>query len=276
MKVRETDMLLKRTMLIMIACVALWVSAVSASEFVHPPEENDMVPDGGWIGAFPYQRNARIDFDTDPATWPPDQNVAGKKELHPDINYDLEGTDDPVLFPSDWCDWTGEIAWYDQDPTGSARQGLIGFSGASVAGGTLTWHLDNRPDLNKYKFLYLEMEIYVDGWGIWGAGIEAAPPAVVGYDAKQMDVQPLGDGWYHVDLWIPIEPNPLWAELYLRIGTAANGIETGGQEVVSDGILALSSVLIDYVHVATECVPEPASLSLIALGGVMLIRRRRR
>jgi hypothetical protein len=276
MKVRKVEMLLKRTMLIAIACVGLWISAASASPFVNPPEQNPMIPAGGWIGVFPYQRNAKIDFTTDPATWPEDQNVPGKTELHPDINYDLEGTDDPVLYPSDWCDSAGDVLWYDQDPTGAGRQGLIGFFGEPIAGGTLIWHLDNWPDPNRYKFVYLEAELYVDGLGIWNAGVEAAPPAVVGYDSMEVDVQDLGSGWYRVNIWIPIEPNPLWEELYLMIGTEPNGIETGGQEVVSDGVLASSSVLIDYVHVATECVPEPATLSLLALGGVMLITRRKR
>jgi len=252
-------MTLKRTMLVTIASLALWASTSHASPFVNPPEENDMIPDGGWVGDFPYQRNARIDFTTDPNTWPDDANDPTKTELHPDVNYDLEGDDDTALYPSDWCYSEGDVLWYDEVPVGTGRQGMIGFLGLTSGEGTLTWHLDNWPDPNKVKHVYLEMEFYTDGTGHWGYDVTAAEPATVG--TKQESYQDLGGGWYRADIYIPIEPNPLWEELSLSF------------EVTQAGP---ASFLLDYVHVATECVPEPAAALVLLLGFAGALRRRRR
>jgi hypothetical protein len=251
-------MTLKRTMLITIACVGLSISMANASPFVNPPETNPMIPAGGWQGAFPYQRNVMIDFATDPNGWP-DDPVPGKKDLVPQLNYHLEGDDDPVLYPSDWFDWTGQLGWYDDSPIGTGRQGLIGFIDQEAFAFTVILHLDNWREENPYKHLYLEMDIYREGTGDWIGLLDAASPGVPGQIIA--DEQDLGDGWARVNAWVPIEPNPEWEELQIILH--ADEFETG-------------SVLVDSIHIATECVPEPITASLLVLGGVLLVARRKR
>ena len=62
----------------------LTFGVAQASPFFKPPE--DYFPGGVWQTPFPYQRNIFWDFLTDPTTTAPH----------------YEGTDDPVLYPSDW------------------------------------------------------------------------------------------------------------------------------------------------------------------------------
>ena len=61
-----------------------------------------------------------------------------------------------------------------------------------------------------------------------------------------------------VDDAVKIFPNPPWEEL-VTIVTVPVG----------------SYIIIDELHLATECVPEPATMSLLALGGFGILRRRR-
>jgi len=252
-------MTLKRTMLVTIACLALSVSTAAASPFNNPPETNDMIPDGGWVGTFPYQRNVLIDFATNPATWPDDANDPTRRELIPETNYHLEGDDDGDLYPSDWFDWSGQLGWYDDDPTQSGRQGLIGFINQEASVFTITLHLDNWPEIEPFKYVYLEMDIYRDGMGDWIGWTEAPSPSVVGSElGTETD---LGGGWSRFNVWVPIELNPPWEEITINVHSSE---------------FATGSVLIDYIHVATECVPEPLTASMLLLGGTLLAVRRKR
>jgi len=70
------------------------------------------------------------------------------------------------------------------------------------------------------------------------------------------------DGWITDTFWFYIEPNPEgeWIGLYVDEG------EEG----------SFYPAYIDQVIIDTICVPEPATLSLLAVAGVAVIRRRRK
>jgi len=262
-------MINKRTLTVIAASVMVGAAVAGAMPFNNTPEQN--APAGGWQGDFPYQRNVYIGFCSDPATWPADP-VNGY-DLIPEVNCHHEGTDDPDLYDSDWISLGetngvngvivadtltgGPAQWFDDDPTGtSGRTGMVGFYMQEMYSVSMTVHLDNWEVERPYKNIWVEMEYYTDG----PVSLQLDMMSSTGQMAYPQPVtEDLGGGWYRANCYVRFEPNPPWEELYLY---------------ASADPTAAGSVLIDYIHIATECVPEPASLAMLALGG-LLIRRRR-
>ena len=106
----------------------------------------------------------------------------------------------------------------------------------------------------------IEAEIYFGQPAMGGALVFPEPPSVLG-DWTQ-EVEALEEGWFRFNVWVPLEPNPTWEDISWYYWT--NEFEPG-------------SVLLDHVHVATECTPEPASAFLLLLGAPVAygVRRRR-
>ncbi len=157
--------------IMVVSCAFAW-----AEPFENPPEASGLP----WDTAFPYQRNALIDFGSDPAVWGADANNPDALELYPGngvvngnnglhvVNYDLEGTYDLTLYDSDWFDVeviTGVgPSWYAADPFGSGRTGVYGVYRASEpTSWRMTWHLDNLPDARDYKRIWQEYDAWFGG-----------------------------------------------------------------------------------------------------------------
>jgi hypothetical protein len=66
-----------------------------------------------------------------------------------------------------------------------------------------------------------------------------------------------GDGWVTELWWVFIEPNPTQETLILS------------------SMDPTQTLYIDQVYVDSYCLPEPTSLAMLAVGGVLAIRRRR-
>lgn len=226
-----------------------------AEPFASPPESDAMVPPGGWNSPFPYPRNVLIDFKTDPKTWPPDDDGGpqGSIDLIPDElpggNYHLEGLLDPKLHESDWADRFGSYVWIDEDPRFPGRQGIVGLDNLqSEEEVVATLHLDNERIPRPAKHMWIEMEYYRVGSGGWMASVFPFP---TDFEWRE---EVLADGWVRRTWWVQLEPNPEWEVVQIEAFTGAT----------------VGTALLDYVHIATECVPEPSALALLATGVLAL------
>ena len=64
-----------------------------------------------------------------------------------------------------------------------------------------------------------------------------------------------GDGWMHTTYYFEVEPNP---------------------DLEFIGLFFTDLIAVDQVVIDTICIPEPITISLLGLGGLVLIRRRKR
>ncbi|KKL55757.1 hypothetical protein LCGC14_2252210, partial [marine sediment metagenome] len=172
---------------------------------------------------------------------PDDPNgPAGSKDLIDGVTYHLEGSLDDQLSDSDWGNWEGEFDWID---SGYGRQGLVGLVNRQDSQVVATFHLDNEPEPRPVKHLWIEMEYYFEGEWEWQSDMIPA------FTDMEWRDEALGDGWRRRTWWFEIEPNPISEELIMTVSTYDTG-----------------TLVFDYIHVATECVPEPSTFVLACLG----------
>jgi len=220
-------------------------SQALASVFINPPETDPLAT--GWQSPFPYQRNVLLDFATDPATW--DDDPVQGKDLIPGVNADMEGTLDPALYPSDWFRLSGDISWVN---------GALVVSGVNQSA-QIAWHMDNLPPPGDHKNIW--EEVVYRATGEWEDEAYVIPSSgeweLLG---EREELLGIGD-WTVYNAFEEIRPNPDGETFIWNIFTDDDG----------------GTVTIDSWHIATECVPEPATGALFMLGlaGLAVIRRRR-
>ena len=220
------------TICVLAGLVVAVAPAAWGNPFDDPPESN---PDITWQTAFPYQRNIRLDFNVNP--------VGGVGPI-PGAVYG--GSDDSLLWDSDYVEMTGDVEW-------NAALGAVGiFDSPAAASGTLIIHLDNWIRDLPVKHVYDELTWYLQG----DASIDARLELPTG--SQQVDywadpfiviVPPggLATGPWHT--WTEVEPNPPWEDKIIYFETTAG-----------------SSAYVDNVHIATECVPVPGAVLLGMIG----------
>ncbi|MBN1806252.1 MAG: PEP-CTERM sorting domain-containing protein [Sedimentisphaerales bacterium] len=131
---------------------------------------------------------------------------------------------------------------------GGAWDGQSTFTGSWIY---VNLEIPNYDVLNPYK------EIWVDIGGR-GLVIDSIAVSAAGHDIKSTDycyevLQGQGDAEFGVRIW----PNP---ELE-KIGFMLTG--------------AAAPAMLDYIHVDTICIPEPATICMLSLGILSLIRRKK-
>jgi len=254
-------MKMKFRMLILIGILALvWAGSALAADFVHRPDDytDGVLDDIGWSTSFPYQRNIMWDFNVDPTIAPGFFN-----DPTADVHY--QGYDDPYLWFSDFVVLDG-VEWFP----GLGMIGIDNTGGTGELYGYATFHIDNWPDPNQLKHIWLEMEsiqtppIFLD---LVFPTLIPAPGSTKTGDEYFLEHLP-GDR-HRENHWWEVMPNPPWEEIVLNFYAPAGEM-----------------VFVDSFHVATECIddvppiPEPSTILLLGCGALglfgIIIRNRRK
>jgi hypothetical protein len=245
-------MIMKNAMkaVLLTSLFALMAMVAQADPFLNPPETYAPV----WYTPFPYQRNIDMGFGTSPVATANPNGIPGAV---------YEGTLDPSLWPSDYVLLTGSVSWYGTI-SGITQTGLIGIDnrgGSSTLTGTATFHIDKVDDNLPLKDVWLEALSITGGTG-GGYATQVFDPNnnLFNYLGNRGGVNMITtyNGDTVADGEWQTSPNPVYETVKLTFSVPAGGYE-----------------LIDQYHIATECVPEPATFSLLALGGLALLWRRR-
>lgn len=227
-------------------------SLVWASPFEWAPEDHKP-----WMSDFPYQRNVDLTFEISP--------IGGPNGSPGILGAHYEGTADPILMVSDFVNFLGDFTWYDS-LSGFPYQGLIGIdnrNGNLPKGGSVVIHLDNFPIANTEKRIWIEWDFLISAANVPLAFYIGDSNGNLPVEQWASEIRTTQDGLSRQNLWYVLKPNPLWEEISILFPF----VPPGGY------------VLIDRFHVATECIPEPASGLIALVGGIGLVwlgaRRKR-
>ena len=133
--------------------------------------------------------------------------------------------------------------------------------GNTTLTGTAIFHIDNVDDTLPLKDVWIEALSTSTG-GSFSTQV-FGPNNNLGMDLGCLDspLQRVVGGVYNGDMITDVEwqitPNPLYETVDITFSAPAG-----------------DTVFINNLHIATECVPEPATFSLLALGALALLRRR--
>lgn len=115
--------------------------------------------------------------------------------------------------------------------------------------------IDNRPNPVEIKHLWFQFDYYlVDGGGI-AVSVNSPGSQVQHVGGTGLGGADLGGGWFRASFLYDLIPQP--AQETIRFGTAGSSV-------------------IDNIYYSTLCTPEPATLSLLSLGVLAVVRRRRK
>jgi hypothetical protein len=160
----------------------------------------------------------------------------------PDSWYYLPGDYTPAL-TSPTLTVSGSVLHKDFDYD---KEGVWKFEGS------IQVDLDNFDEENDYKEIWLQLTYYASGEP--DVYVEVGEDTIVG--TRLFPVEPSGTDGYVFGVWqIIIEPNPSSEVLFIT---------------PRDCTTYMDEIVID-----TICIPEPATICLLGLGALALLRKRR-
>lgn len=125
-----------------------------------------------------------------------------------------------------------------------------------------TWHVSepggidikirNNPDPNKHKLIF--WQITSDKSPTPTGSPPTTTPPGTSLPAPYPQVQWPVDNWYTYNGLLKIEPNPEEEVIHFDLPVSTN---------------------VEQIVIKTVCVPEPATMALLAMGGLAALRRRR-
>jgi hypothetical protein len=136
-----------------------------------------------------------------------------------------------------------------------AATGGIGIYGGGS--GTVTFHFDNWIRDWPVKYYYEEFVFKVElvSGSIYQDFI--TPDGMDTYTDSWIKQDNLGGGRYRICIWAEFQPNPPWEEKLFTLSSSTGNI------------------YLEQVHIATECIPEPGTLALLGLGGLLFALKRK-
>ncbi len=183
----------------------------------------------------------RGEYSTTSQMWEFNSTVGPGQPVPPDGP--APGGMDPL--PSTELVWTpGASPWDQWLPEDEGRVGVLPLSGA------LDVIVDNHEPPNEYKWVWLQLT--------WRPQCIQATPMFENLDPAPVEppslveVLPLENGWMESTYAWEIRPNPEF-----------------------ESFTVLGSINVDEMIIDTWCIPEPTTVSLLALGSMVLFRRRR-
>ncbi|MDP6636479.1 MAG: PEP-CTERM sorting domain-containing protein [Phycisphaerae bacterium] len=159
--------------------------------------------------------------------------------------------------PGAW-QWVAELPPLDPGDTQSYPIDGWQFNGPAGSTGTLILHIPNRPRPNEEKLIFLQITSSKGPSGVTALGFDSAAGGT-GYTSgtwptgKPQIQHP--NGWYTYNYGLSIRPNPEFEDIVIDVP---------------------AGTIIDQIVVDTICTPEPATLSFLAIGGLAVLRKRRK
>jgi len=165
--------------------------------------------------------------------------------------FDSEPALEPDLLDNDYG---VPVLTVDTSPAGGWVADPSGTGGAWALSGRIDVIVPNDPTLRDYKTIDILLT--------WRAGQLGSLPGhpLVGVGADPMDSM-------QMDI-VPQSPVGVWNVTLFQITLWPNPAE--------EWILIQGDIVVDQLEIVTECIPEPATMGLLGLGSLALLRYRRK
>ena len=121
-----------------------------------------------------------------------------------------------------------------------------------TAGGQIVATMPNLPEPRPYKDIWFQLTWYNQG------GRDPLPVIDIVPDIGQVTFLYIADQIFFPDNWV-------WQLFHANIEPNPN----------TEDFIITGDILVDELVIDTYCVPEPATMGLLSLGGVVLMRRKK-